>query len=117
MTKHSTASVKLPSPGLLFFERFLIIISIFVLLIGLFRYSISSLFSLGKFECSSEFIYFVSVYLINWYIAVYEHGDPLQYSCLKNPVVIGAWQATICSAAKSRTQLEQLIMHTHAILQ
>ena len=24
------------------------------------------------------------------------HGNPLQYSCLENPVDRGAWQATVC---------------------
>ena len=25
------------------------------------------------------------------------HGNPLQYSCLENPIDRGAWQATVCS--------------------
>ena len=29
------------------------------------------------------------------------NGDPLQYSCLKNPMDRGAWRATIHSIAKS----------------
>ena len=32
-------------------------------------------------------------------------GDPLQYSCLENPKDRGAWQATVQSVAKNRTQL------------
>ena len=32
-----------------------------------------------------------------------ENGSPLQYSCLKNPMVRGAWQAIIQSVAKSQT--------------
>jgi len=31
------------------------------------------------------------------------HGNPLQYSCLENPMDRGAWQATVHRAAKSRT--------------
>ena len=31
------------------------------------------------------------------------HGNPLQYSCLENPMDGGACQATIHGAAKSRT--------------
>ena len=31
------------------------------------------------------------------------NGNPLQYSCLENPVDRGAWQATVHSIAKSRT--------------
>ena len=36
------------------------------------------------------------------------HGSPLQYSCLKNPMDRGAWQAAVHRTAKSRTQLKQL---------
>ena len=28
------------------------------------------------------------------------HGNPLQYSCLENPMERGAWQATVHAAAK-----------------
>jgi len=31
------------------------------------------------------------------------HGNPLQYSCLENPVNTGAWQATIHRATKDQT--------------
>ena len=33
------------------------------------------------------------------------HGNPLQYSCLENPMDRGAWQATVHWVTKSRTQL------------
>ena len=33
------------------------------------------------------------------------NGNPLQYSCLENPMDRGAWQATVCGVAKSRTRL------------
>ena len=33
------------------------------------------------------------------------NGNPLQYSCLKNPMDRGAWQATVHGVAKSWTQL------------
>ena len=33
------------------------------------------------------------------------NGDPLQYSCLGNPMNGGAWLATVHGVAKSRTQL------------
>ena len=33
------------------------------------------------------------------------NGNPLQYSCLENPMDRGAWQATVHGVAKSRTQL------------
>ena len=33
------------------------------------------------------------------------NGNPLQYSCLENPMDRGAWWATVHRVAKSRTQL------------
>ena len=36
------------------------------------------------------------------------HSNPLQYSCLENPMDREAWQATIHKVAKSWTQLKQL---------
>ena len=38
-------------------------------------------------------------------------GNPLQYSCLENPMDRGAWTATGHRTAKNRTQLKQLTMH------
>ena len=35
-----------------------------------------------------------------------EHGTPLQYSCLENPMDRGAWQATVHRGAESWTQLQ-----------
>ena len=37
------------------------------------------------------------------------NGNPLQYSCLGNPMDRGAWQATVHGVSKSQTQLS---MHT-----
>ena len=34
------------------------------------------------------------------------YGNPLQYSCLENPMGRRAWWATVCRVAKSRTQLK-----------
>ena len=34
-----------------------------------------------------------------------DNGNPLQYSCLENPMDGGAWQAAVHGIAKSRTQL------------
>ena len=39
------------------------------------------------------------------------NGNPLQYSCLENPVDKGAWWAAIHVVAQSRTGLKQLSMH------
>ena len=33
------------------------------------------------------------------------NGNPLQYSCLQNPMVRGAWRATVHEVAKSQIQL------------
>ena len=35
------------------------------------------------------------------------HGNPLQYSCLENPMDRGAWRATVLRVAKSQTKLKQ----------
>ena len=34
-----------------------------------------------------------------------ENGNPLQYTCLENPMDGGDWQATVCGVSKSQTQL------------
>ena len=39
------------------------------------------------------------------------HGNPLQYSCLENPMDIEAFQTTVHRVAKSCTQLKQLSTH------
>ena len=36
------------------------------------------------------------------------NGNPLQYSCLENPVDRGAWWVTVHGVAKSQTKLKQL---------
>ena len=38
-------------------------------------------------------------------------GNPLQYSCLENPMDRGAWQATVHGVARSQTRLKRLSMH------
>ena len=39
------------------------------------------------------------------------HGNPLQSSCLENPMDRGAWQARVHGVAKSQTGLKQLSTH------
>ena len=39
------------------------------------------------------------------------NGNPLQYSCLENPIDRGAWQATVHGVTKSQTQLSD--QHPH----
>jgi len=41
-----------------------------------------------------------------------EHGNSLHFSCLENPMDGGAWQATVHTVTKSRTQLKWLSKHT-----
>ena len=36
------------------------------------------------------------------------HGNPLQYSCLENPMDGGTWQAIVHRVSKSQTQLKRL---------
>ena len=43
-------------------------------------------------------------------------GNPLMYSCMKNPMDRGAWMATVHGVAKSQTQLMWLSTHEHCIL-
>ena len=42
------------------------------------------------------------------------HSNPLQYSCLENPVYRGAWQATIHRVTKSQTWRLRKGLKTHA---
>ena len=44
------------------------------------------------------------------------HGNPLQYSCLENPMDRGAWRATVLGDAKSQTQLKRLGTHTRFLM-
>ena len=39
------------------------------------------------------------------------NGNPLQYSCLENPMERGPWWAAVHGVAQSWTQLKQLSMH------
>ena len=43
------------------------------------------------------------------------HGNPLQYSCLENPMDREAWQATVHGVAKSQTQLSDKRFHFHCL--
>ena len=45
------------------------------------------------------------------------HGNPLQYSCLENPMDGGAWWAMVHRAATSRTRLKRLGAHAHMQIQ
>ena len=41
------------------------------------------------------------------------HGNPLQDSCLENPLDRGAWRATVHRVTKSQTRLNRLSPHVH----
>ena len=41
------------------------------------------------------------------------NGNPLQYSCLENPMDEGAWWAAVHGVAKSRTQLSGFTLTFH----
>ena len=41
------------------------------------------------------------------------NGNPLQYSCLENPVDRGAWWASVRGVAQNRTWLKQFSIHAY----
>ena len=45
------------------------------------------------------------------------YGNPLQYSCLENPMDKGSWQVTVNRVTKSLARLKRLSMHAHNTVQ
>ena len=45
-----------------------------------------------------------------------ENGNPLQYSCLENPMDRGDWQTMVQRVTKSQTRLKQIHAHTRVPL-
>ena len=45
------------------------------------------------------------------------NGNPLQYSCLGNPMDRGAWRATVHRVAQSQIRLKQLSTHRHILIE
>ena len=43
------------------------------------------------------------------------NGNPLQYSCLENPMDGGAWKAAVHGVTKSQTWLSDFTFHFHAL--
>ena len=43
------------------------------------------------------------------------HSNPLQYSCLKNPLDRGPWWAIVHGVTKNWSPLKRLSMHTHSL--
>ena len=56
---------------------------------------------------------FVHIHFVYVYTCQLGEGNdnPLQYSCLQNPVDGGAWWAAVHRVAQSRTQLKRLSRH------
>ena len=53
--------------------------------------------------------------MILFFIDIYKYinGNPLQYSCLENPMDGGAWWAAVDGVVKSRTQLSDFPFTFH----
>ena len=58
-----------------------------------------------------------SIYNVLGIVGGEGNGNPLQYSCLENPMDGGAWWAAVHGVAKSRTQLSDFTFtfHFHAL--
>ena len=58
------------------------------------------------------YLLFYLLFLFIYSITIGEgNGNPLQYSCLENPVDRGAWSVAVHRVAKCRTRLKRLSMH------
>ena len=44
--------------------------------------------------------------LTSYFITGEGNGNPLQYSCLENPMDLGAWRAVVHGVAERRTRLK-----------
>ena len=60
---------------------------------------------------------FFSFYVLVGHLSGEGNGNPLQYSCLENPMDGGAWWAVVYRVAKSRTRLSDFTFtfHSHAL--
>ena len=68
----------------------------------------------------NSFLYvYTCVHLFNRYRlpSLYSNGNPLQYSCLENPMDGGAWQAEVHGVTKSWTRVSDFTFpfHFHAL--
>ena len=68
----------------------------------------NSTYLLSHSFCGSELWLWVTWLL--WSVGE-GNGNPLQYSCLENPVDRGAWWAAVHGIVQSWTQLKRLSMH------
>ena len=71
----------------------------------------SDFLSTGSLAAQARF------YTVLWVVVGGGNGDPLQYSCLENPMDRGAWWAVILGVAKSWTRLSgfTFTFHFHAL--
>ena len=66
-------------------------------------------FDKKKKEEENEYIFTRLIFMTFYYTFPGEgNGNPLQYSCLENPMDRGAWQATVHKITKSQTRLKLL---------
>ena len=73
----------------------------------LFSNSVNSSFLQLNCPCQSLYINLA----LARHLSGEENGEPLQCSCLENPMDRGAWWAAVHGVARSQTQLKQLSMH------
>ena len=87
------------------FPEFLIFAPVLLfLLIKLFECLLYVRYNAGCFS-RSRFLFLDLIYWIPEVKGGEGNGNPLQYSCLENPVDGGAWWAVVHGVAKSRTQV------------
>ena len=72
---------------------------------------------LFRFANCGNCILFTIWYKLVDLLLLFLAGNPLQYSCLKNPMDGGAWWAAVHGVARSRTRLSDFtfIFHFHAL--
>ena len=65
------------------------------------------LFLSDKLKFRSQFKYtsYLPPLILDFFNHAYSNGNPLQYSCLENPMDGGAWKAVVHGVAEGQTQL------------
>ena len=69
------------------------------------------IFYLDSMVFYCEFWEFLCIWTVLWRPTGEGNGNPLQYSCLENPMDGGAWCAVVHGVTKSRTLTERLHFH------
>ena len=102
MKKNNLAAY--PCPGLARNQNDIFLISIcFITLICLLNKNVEIFQHLQNNSFSQNYEYFVGE----------GNGNPLQYSCLENPMDGGSWQATVHGVMKSQTPLSNFTFTFH----